>query len=82
MGTTLYDLGKCPKCGSTEGFYTKYNYKGSGIYKYEFDPNEEADNSEMYQGLGSTRLKNAYCLECNKVIADADTFEVIGSVKV
>lgn len=55
----------CKHCGSTDGFYTKNSYKGSGIVRFNFD-GSEAENGTMYDGLTHTQSKYTYCLSCDK----------------
>jgi hypothetical protein len=56
---------QCPHCGSTEGYYTKGQVRGSIITRYNYD-GSDADNGDMYEHLFHTGGKVAYCLSCNK----------------
>ena len=58
-------ISKCPFCGC-ETFYVKMRYKGSGIFRINFD-GTEAENGDMYDNLKNTySSKFAYCEGCNK----------------
>lgn len=58
-------MDSCIHCGSTEGFYTKNQYSGTGIFRFNFD-DSEAENGDMYDCLSNTVSKYTYCLSCNK----------------
>ena len=55
----------CKHCGSKNGFYTKNQYKGSGIYLFNFD-GRLADNGSMYDCLTNIQSKYVYCQSCDK----------------
>ena len=67
-----YTIDHCPKCGSTEGYYTKDRVSGIVHYKNSFDPTEEKDNCEMYDYLSHKTGKVAYCIDCDKKICNTD----------
>lgn len=62
------ELTCCPFCGNEE-FYTKLQFRGSCWYNERFDGNE-ADNTEMYDGLLSYGGDKAYCNNCNKYLGN------------
>lgn len=55
----------CPHCESKEGFYGKYQYRGSGIVRFNYD-GSETENGNMYDRLNTKESKYAYCLNCHK----------------
>lgn len=59
------NLEECPHCGSTAGYYTKTQVRGSVKFHYNFD-GSEANNSEMYDHLHHTNGNVAYCVTCEK----------------
>lgn len=62
------ELTCCPFCGNEE-FYTKQQFRGGCWYNERFDGNE-ADNTEMYDGLLSYGGDKAYCNNCNKYLGN------------
>lgn len=63
------DLTECPFCGGKEFYATEYVY-GTIRFRRQFN-GEEADNSDLYDGL---RVKpssgRVYCDECNKFLGN------------
>ena len=55
----------CKHCGSDDGYYVKCTYRGSGIFRGNFD-GSPAENGDMYDCLNSTPSKYVYCLHCDK----------------
>lgn len=67
---------RCPHCGKDYGFYLKNYAYGPVYYNFKFDGTED-DNSEMYSALRYKNGKVAYCLECDKKIANVVDMEVM-----
>ena len=66
------DLTECPFCGNDE-FYTKEYWYGTIHYGERFD-GEEANNSEMYDGLNYKKhTGRAYCRFCNTYLGNKET---------
>ena len=65
----------CTHCGSNEGYYTKNNYRGSGIVRFNFD-NSPAENGDMYDGLTVTQSKYVYCLSCDKRLFETKNIQL------
>lgn len=68
-------IDKCPHCGNDEQFYTKDYAFGSVRSVSRFD-GEEADNSDMNDGIRYKMGKHIYCGKCNKKIARVEDMEV------
>ncbi len=71
------ELRECPHCHSKEGYYIKYQYSGSGIFRFNFyqtnsEEKHTVNNDDMYDGLLSKESKYCYCLNCNKRICKTD----------
>ena len=59
------NIKECPFCGC-KTFYIKMKYRGTGIYRYNFDGTDE-DNGDMYDCLQSMySSKFAYCEYCDR----------------
>ena len=65
---------ECPHCHSKEGYYIRYQYSGSGIYRFSFN-STEMENGDMYDNLISIPSKHYYCLNCNKIIGKVEELE-------
>lgn len=66
--------GKCPKCGSADGFYTRYMVGYMSFYR--FGGSEPFDSEQSGTGRGGTV---AYCMACDRPIGPAS--ELIAASK-
>ena len=71
MSKTPKRVDCCPKCGSTEGFYTLSVYRNVRI-EIGFD-GIERDNSDAFDGCNVEGGGYAYCVECNYKIGRTST---------
>lgn len=62
------ELKCCPFCGNKE-YYEKMKVSGISIYRSRFD-GEEAENSEMYDGLYFNGSGRVYCSKCNRYLGN------------
>ena len=62
------ELTECPFCGNDE-FYINERVKGITEFYQRFD-GEQADNTELYEGLEHTDLEGAYCSYCKKYLGN------------
>lgn len=58
----------CPYCGCEE-YYEKMTVSGISIFRSRFD-GEEAENTEMYDGLDFHGSGRVYCSECNMYLGN------------
>ena len=63
----------CPHCGSEQGIYTKYTYRGV-LLRQSFN-GEEQDNGSMYDFASVDGGRIAYCQGCDKQICHMSTLE-------
>jgi hypothetical protein len=63
----ISELTECPYCGSGSYYYLSAVF-GHTTTWVNFD-GSEADNAEMYSGVGYRPLKFVFCAECEKKIA-------------
>lgn len=66
------DLRRCPFCGCDE-FYEKRYARGPVRYYMAFNPDWEANNSEMYSSLSYEGTGRAYCADCDRVLGNFET---------
>lgn len=64
------ELTESPHCGSGSYYYLS-TVSGHATTWVNFD-GSDADNTEMYNGIGHKTLKFVFCAECEKKIARID----------
>lgn len=62
------ELKECPFCGNDEFVEKEYAY-GSLLHRSRFD-GEQADNSDLYDGLRYKYSGRVYCSQCRKVLGN------------
>lgn len=73
------ELKCCPFCGCEE-YYEKQYVRGTIEYISRFD-GEEADNSELYEGLLYDCSGRVYCVDCGRYLGNIQTEKVGVEVK-
>jgi len=58
---------KCPKCGSTYGYFIRSRVSGHAMISFNWD-GTDGDNTEMHEHIKYHDLKTKYCHECKAPI--------------
>lgn len=64
----------CKHCGAGEGFYTRQQVSGTAVFHYTKEGHLCSENGQAHEELRYKGGKNAYCLQCDRIIGKSDDF--------